>query len=900
MRWSDATLNVLDDAAASARDGKPAVVSIEGEPGFGKSTLLREAVSRLDDFHVLRAFGEESAQDDDLQLLREWDALPDGAPVPRHTLQAMRLLAQVVDRLQLTGPVALVIDDLQWIDTASVAAVTALVQRAAGDRLLVLAATRPLGLRHSSWRNLTDDAILVRVIRLEGLTNEAAVDLVSSVDASAPAGLAEQLRSHTGGSPLHMRALLRERSTRELAALAGRGELPAPTELASAVHARVSALAPDAARLLHALAVLGDAWTDLPRAAAVAGVADAETALSVLGREGLVRIDRTRAVPRARISHGVIRAAVYESISPPVRRRLHAAAAARSSAFGDQLQHRFMATEGVNEGLAEDLDRHADALHAAERYREAARFRHLAAIVTGETSRKEHRELDAEFETILTRDLEDSSFGTRSFGDSSFIDVEVSASPQRRLVEAMRLTVTKEWARAMDLMETFTGDDFVALGPLNAYRARVLRGWAIVTTGRDPLEARRWLDEAAAAGVRDPALRTNVTFAYGEAMRATIERNEPLWGFDDVAGTDRATLAGSPAGLAQLSWRGSVYALTGFTDQAIGDLSTVIERIGAGTMEFGDGVFYSLLGFAQWTSGEWRRASINLDLPLATPLGAVHPLAIAASPLSAIVKGEDSREAISRSRAARLAAPYPPAIQLGDLAEVASLGFAGSRTERHDWLARRTADFGDPALLSAGAVPYLWLVAMGLGAAWADDAESVDLWADELAARDGTTWIPTAVAWLKALSSGLRGQETASSLFDAAQRGLPGLASFEALLWVDAATAAARESSPLGQTIRERADAALVTLGAARYAAALLPSLENEVALGPEFADPLAALSDREREVVALMMEGLSYAQIAQELYVTRGTVAFHLSNAYAKTGTTSRHELVRLLRPRV
>jgi DNA-binding CsgD family transcriptional regulator len=39
------------------------------------------------------------------------------------------------------------------------------------------------------------------------------------------------------------------------------------------------------------------------------------------------------------------------------------------------------------------------------------------------------------------------------------------------------------------------------------------------------------------------------------------------------------------------------------------------------------------------------------------------------------------------------------------------------------------------------------------------------------------------------------------------------------------------------------------------------------------------------------------FAQIARELYVTRSTVAFHLSNAYAKTGTTSRHELVQLVR---
>ena len=78
---------------------------------------------------------------------------------------------------------------------------------------------------------------------------------------------------------------------------------------------------------------------------------------------------------------------------------------------------------------------------------------------------------------------------------------------------------------------------------------------------------------------------------------------------------------------------------------------------------------------------------------------------------------------------------------------------------------------------------------------------------------------------------------------------------------------------------------------------ALLPAADHTHGAAPQ--DPLAPLSDREREVTALLLEGLSYAQIAKELYVTRSTVAFHLSNAYAKTGTSSRHELVQLLRPR-
>jgi DNA-binding CsgD family transcriptional regulator len=56
-------------------------------------------------------------------------------------------------------------------------------------------------------------------------------------------------------------------------------------------------------------------------------------------------------------------------------------------------------------------------------------------------------------------------------------------------------------------------------------------------------------------------------------------------------------------------------------------------------------------------------------------------------------------------------------------------------------------------------------------------------------------------------------------------------------------------------------------------------------------------LSERERDVVTLVSVGMSYQQIARELFITRSTVGFHLSNIYAKAGVTSRHELTALLR---
>jgi DNA-binding NarL/FixJ family response regulator len=48
-------------------------------------------------------------------------------------------------------------------------------------------------------------------------------------------------------------------------------------------------------------------------------------------------------------------------------------------------------------------------------------------------------------------------------------------------------------------------------------------------------------------------------------------------------------------------------------------------------------------------------------------------------------------------------------------------------------------------------------------------------------------------------------------------------------------------------------------------------------------SDPMAALSAREREVLALMAEGRSNAGIAAQLYVTEGTVEKHVRSILAK-----------------
>ena len=55
----------------------------------------------------------------------------------------------------------------------------------------------------------------------------------------------------------------------------------------------------------------------------------------------------------------------------------------------------------------------------------------------------------------------------------------------------------------------------------------------------------------------------------------------------------------------------------------------------------------------------------------------------------------------------------------------------------------------------------------------------------------------------------------------------------------------------------------------------------------------ISSLTDRERQVVILIAEGLKNKQIAERLFISPTTVTHHLSSIYAKLGVTDRLELV-------
>ena len=89
-------------------------------------------------------------------------------------------------------------------------------------------------------------------------------------------------------------------------------------------------------------------------------------------------------------------------------------------------------------------------------------------------------------------------------------------------------------------------------------------------------------------------------------------------------------------------------------------------------------------------------------------------------------------------------------------------------------------------------------------------------------------------------------------------------------------------------------------VNAVRRAVVGQPSLSPEAAQVlihnvSEPAQPLMEMTGREKEILALMVEGLSNNEIAERLFVSQSTVKFHVSNILSKLGVTGRTEAVAL-----
>jgi DNA-binding CsgD family transcriptional regulator len=103
---------------------------------------------------------------------------------------------------------------------------------------------------------------------------------------------------------------------------------------------------------------------------------------------------------------------------------------------------------------------------------------------------------------------------------------------------------------------------------------------------------------------------------------------------------------------------------------------------------------------------------------------------------------------------------------------------------------------------------------------------------------------------------------------------------------------ARRQLGPAGTRAAQKRGATMSLAAVAEYAL----MLAAQPTPGPEQPSPeLARLSPRERQLITLIAQGRTDAQIAAQLYITVRTVGSHLDRIRDKTGCRRRADLTRL-----
>ena len=236
----------------------PVIAFVEGDAGMGKTALLDAVVAESgDDVRMLRIAGEASEQIREYGVAEQLQQQLRGAerldPADRNRGPGAVLLDGIrgmADRC----PVALVVDDAQWLDRASVHTLSYLIRRLSNLPVLVVVASRP----SETWLAPIRRAAAQHGyagIRLEGLSVPAVRQLASIRGVTLSQRAAERLRRHTGGSPQLCRALVEELDPEDLAR--GDGALPAPRSYAALVAERFAGCAEPVQLVLAASAVLG-------------------------------------------------------------------------------------------------------------------------------------------------------------------------------------------------------------------------------------------------------------------------------------------------------------------------------------------------------------------------------------------------------------------------------------------------------------------------------------------------------------------------------------------------------------------------------------------------------------------------------------------------------------------
>jgi DNA-binding CsgD family transcriptional regulator/tetratricopeptide (TPR) repeat protein len=348
-------LAVISSHVAAIVSGVPWVVWVEGDAGSGKTTLVRQAVSRLPaGVRVLQAVADELSAGVEFAVVDQLVTIS-----ARNAFAAGLELLRYVADAENSGPAVVVVEDLHWADAASRQALLTLARRLEQDQVMLIVTSRP-GAAPDGWDRFRLDSARCVPISTGPLSVAEVAALARAVGVPLGPHSAERLHRHTSGNPLYVQTLLTELDP---AQLGGEDELPVPRSLASVIVATLAGRPDPARELASALAVLNQRVA-LAVAGQVADSADAAAALEHLIPTGFIQWWPREPGTPVGFAHPLFRMAIYDDLSPTLRRRYHLAAAAFTDAPA-ALEHRVAAADGPDEELAAAL---ADAARVRQRH----------------------------------------------------------------------------------------------------------------------------------------------------------------------------------------------------------------------------------------------------------------------------------------------------------------------------------------------------------------------------------------------------------------------------------------------------------------------------------------------------------------------------------------------------
>lgn len=903
-------------------DGRGRAIVVEGEPGIGKSELMRiaraeavrlgcqvfwcnceelsEAFPLLPLLDAFAPNGSLSRYAEAHAQIAEWlraAAIPGNRVngVGAATTSMLSLISDVCE----AGPVLLVVDDLHWADPATVVALGQLFRSTHRRPLLVAGLARPAPRRDdlAALRRAADSQIL-----LSGLSTDEVIDIVTRAVGGSPGERLRRLAAEAGGNPLYLRELIDAVTrTGTITVDGGRVEITGgrmPESLHAAIADRLEFLSSPVREVLRVAALLGVAFP-VPSLASVSGkgvseltpVLNEAIAMGVLCEHGAELAFR----------HPLIRAALYEEMPVPLRANWHldaARALVRQGASAEKVARQVLpavdgGTAPADESLLEWL---SGAAHKLAGQAPNATVRLLRWALADTPPSAEHYQLltcrlaDALFRAGDTPQAARVAHGALTYVKRADLMIDLHQTLLGcRAIEGRR----EETLRVVEAALQLPGLDELHRARLLVLAARTHRGLGWVDRAEEV--AQEALAAATAAGDRWATGWALGVLTLVRGMRGEEEAALPLFeralavaeGDPSLADLRLMLLLNQAAALGDLDrYDEAIEAAERACEHA--DASGSMVRLAQAT---------SVLGELLFDVGKWDYALKRLDLGGDAPAeafskccdyGVVATIRLHRGDPESIQNLLDAQVHLER---------------LGDDRMVGSLTLARS-------LEREQSDSPAEALA---------VLVDGLAKCEEEVEQTTDLLADAvrlalmigdterahaLALRAEAVAEPSEVFHRKAVGLHCRGLVDndpaklveAAGQYEKASRPLPRAQALEA-----AGVAHADNGDvPAARNAFTEAYEMYSALGAAWDLARLQARFRAYgIRRGPRFQhrrsqQGWSSLTPTEEKVVGLVAKGMSNPQIAAQLFLSRRTVQTHVSHVLAKLELSSRTEIAR------